>query len=76
MKLDILTNRKVLMSDEGMKLTDWNKENILEYFSCSMLVTGLDTDLSVYYEITDAEDEQYLKEQERVLLEEQKSSTL
>lgn len=64
MKLDILTNRKVLMSDEGMKLTDWNKEDILEYSSCSMLVTGLNTDLSAYYEITDAEDEQYLKQQE------------
>lgn len=64
MKLTILDNRKMLMADEGMKLTDWNKEDIMEFSSCTMLVTGLNTDLSAYYEITDAEDEQYTKEQD------------
>ena len=64
MKTEILDNRKMLMADEGMKLTDWNGENIMDYSSCTMLVTPLHTDLSMYYEITDEQDAEYLKEQE------------
>lgn len=67
MKREIIDNTQVIIADEGMKLTNWDKQDIMHYSSCSMLFAGMDNDLSSYYEITIEEDEQHNREFEQKL---------
>lgn len=54
-----------IIAEDGMVITDYIVgSDIMEYTSSKELYCPANTDLSAYYEITDAEDEQYLKEQE------------
>ena len=62
-------NYKVLTADEGYKLTSWNKEDILDYFSARILCSPLDIDFSIYYTITIEEDERLEAEKEAKLRE-------
>lgn len=67
MKTEILDNRKMLMADEGFKLTDWNGEKIMDYSSCTMIVAPLNADLTHYYEILDELDKQYQEAQLEIM---------
>lgn len=67
MRTEILDNRKILMPDEGFKLTDWNGENIMDYSSYTMVVAPLNADLAQYYEILDELDKEYQETQLEIM---------
>lgn len=55
---------------EGHYITNWDKEDILEYHSAKIMYTPLNADLSKYYCVTEEENAQYNEDREKA--EEQK----
>ena len=55
---------------EGHFLTDWDKENILEYHSARIMYCPLNADLSSYYCVTAEENAEY-EEKQRIAIEEE-----
>lgn len=55
---------------EGHYITNWDKEDILEYNSSKIMYCPLNTDLSKYYCVTEEENAQYYEDKEKA--EEQK----
>lgn len=53
-----------LTPEEGNVITDWNKNDIVDYAFYKIVVCPLDTDLNYFYEITEEENEEYLRQQE------------
>lgn len=53
-----------ITAEEGMVITDWNKEDIKEYNSSKEMYAPASRDLSAFYEITDAEDAKYVEERD------------
>ena len=58
-----------ILPENGMVVTDWDKEDILTYSSCKELYCPKDADLSGYYEIPEEEDEKYVQQQIEILME-------
>lgn len=58
-----------ILPENGMVITDWDKEDILMYSSCKELYCPKDADLSGYYEIPEEEDEKYMQQQIEILME-------
>lgn len=48
-----------ITAEEGMVITDWNKEDIKEYNSSKEMYCPVTVDLSRYYEISDEENADY-----------------
>ena len=50
-----------IYADNGYVLTNWNKDNILDYTSTKMLVCPLNYDYSGFYTISDEDDAKYME---------------
>lgn len=48
---------------ENHYITNWDKKDILRYFSARVMYCPLNTDLSVYWCVTEEENLEYLKQQ-------------
>lgn len=59
-----------IIADEGMVITDWDKNDIKDYTSGKEMYCPVTVDLSRLYEISDEMDAEYREEQERVIKEE------
>lgn len=59
-----------IIADEGMAVTDWDKNDIKEYVSAKEMYCPVTVDLSLLYEISDEMDAEYREEQERAIKEE------
>lgn len=59
-----------IIADEGMVITDWDKNDIKEYTSAKEMYCPANANLSLLYEISDEMDAGYKNEQERVIKEE------
>ena len=59
-----------IIADEGMVITDWDKNDIKEYVSGKEMYCPVTVDLSRLYEISDEMDAEYREEQERAIKEE------
>lgn len=62
----------MIVPDEGMILTTWNKEDIMEYGASEIMYTPKSHDNSDVYEITMEEHLALLKEQENKMMMEMK----
>lgn len=59
-----------IIADEGMVITDWDKNDIKDYTSGKEMYCPVTVDLNRLYEISDEMDAEYREEQERVFKEE------
>ena len=57
-------NFKKVTCKEGHYITDWNKENILDFTSSTTMYCPMDTDLSIYYCISEEEYNKLMEQQE------------
>ena len=60
-------NFKKVTCKEGHHITNWDKENILEYTSAKFMFCPLNLDLEKFYCVTDEEHNAYIKEQRELL---------
>lgn len=59
-----------ITADEGMVITDWDKNDIKDYTSGKEMYCPVTVDLSLLYEISDEMDVEYKEEQEKAIKEE------
>lgn len=48
-------NKREIRAKLGFVLTDWDKDDILRYNSCKLVIMPLKSDYTRYYEITEDE---------------------
>lgn len=61
MNIEIRGNMKVITVEDGMVMTNWNGENILDFSFCRMIYAPVNTDLDDYREITAEEAQNLIK---------------
>lgn len=63
-----------ITADEGMVITDWDKNDIKDYTSAKEMYCPVTVDLSLLYEISDEMDAEYKELQERAIMEKEKGN--
>lgn len=66
-EINEMYNFKKITCKEGHYITDWNKEDILEFTASKIMFAPISTDLSGYYCITDEEYEKLMDEQLKII---------
>ena len=56
-----------ITAEDGMVITDWNGEDIKEYSSAKEMYCPVTVDLSRYYEISEAQDAEYMEMQQKAI---------
>lgn len=67
MNIELTDKFKILHADEGMRITDWDRQDILDWSYCTHLYTSPLADTSMYYEVTEQEAVELDKQQEEAL---------
>lgn len=63
MNTEIKKNMKVITADEGMVMTNWDGENILDFSYCRIIYAPVNSNTDGYREITQAEAEEFIEKQ-------------
>lgn len=63
MNTEIKNNMKVITADEGMVMTNWNGENILDFSYCRIIYAPVNFNTDSYREITQDEAEELIEKQ-------------
>lgn len=58
---------------EGHYLTNWDKKEIKEYHATKLMYCPINTNLGEYYCLTDAQHDEYIKQQEQAIKEEEEN---
>lgn len=61
MNIEIRGNMKVITVEDGMVMTNWNGENILDFSFCRMIYAPVNINLDDYREITAEEAQNLIK---------------
>lgn len=63
MNTEIKKNMKVITADEGMVMTNWDGENILDFSYCRIIYAPIASNTDGYREITQTEAEELIEKQ-------------
>lgn len=63
MNTEIKNNMKVITADEGMVMTNWDGENILDFSYCRIIYAPVNFNVDSYREITQDEAEELIEKQ-------------
>lgn len=63
MNTEIKNNMKIITADEGMVITNWNGENILDFSYCKLIYAPVNLNTDSYREITQDEAEELIEKQ-------------
>ena len=63
MKIDNKTNMMMITADEGMVITNWDGENILDFSYCRIIYAPVNFNTDSYREITQDEAEKLIEKQ-------------
>lgn len=63
MNTDIKNTMKVITADEGMVMTNWDGENILDFSYCRIIYAPIASNTDGYREMAQAEAEELIEKQ-------------
>lgn len=63
MNTEIKNNMKIITADEGMVITNWDGENILDFSYCKIIYAPVNLNTDSYREITQDEAEELIEKQ-------------